>query len=107
MPGTGISLYRNRARISCIIVGAPGPGAAAVWFFEFLLSRRKDIGEKILKNCRTAAQQIAVTLGCSLGIAVAVGAAGGLIYGIVFLSRNRKLPIITLSSITKKKEQRI
>lgn len=89
-------------RISCIIVGAPGPGAAAVWFFEFLFSRREDIGKKIWHHFEKAMKQMAVTVACILGLAVAVGAAGGSIYGIVLLlsrpmTRKRKYLIIALS----------
>lgn len=70
-------------RISCIIVATPGPGAAAVWFFEFLFSRRGDILAKLKERFKASSIQLGKVLLCTVGLAVLSGAAGGSIYGLI------------------------
>lgn len=78
-------------RISCIIVGFPGPGAGAVRFFEFVFSKREDIRDRIKDRTAAVGKQIGKTMLWLFALTVAVAAAGGSIYGIFLVLSHRPM----------------
>lgn len=78
-------------RISCVIVGFPGPGAGAIRFFEFVFSKREDIRDRTKDRFIDAGTQIGVTMLWLLALTAAVAAAGGSIYGIFLVVSHRPM----------------